>query len=88
MIMNENDDKFPEFITFPRTFEKYKWYKPLLVLVIGAIVYLVLQTLIFAIFSHRRYIAHTVRVSQPIIQETLDIIDTKWYDMQARKINT
>ena len=37
--MSVNDNKFPDYITFPRTFEKYKWYKPLLVLVIGAIVY-------------------------------------------------
>ena len=49
--MSENENQFPDYITFPRTFEKYKWYKPLLVLVIGAIVYLVLQTLIFAILG-------------------------------------
>ena len=49
--MSENDNKFPEYITFPRTFEKYKWYKPLLVLVIGAIVYLILQTLVMVIFG-------------------------------------
>ena len=49
--MSENDNKFPEYITFPRTFENYKWYKPLFVFVIGAITYLILQTLIFAIFG-------------------------------------
>ena len=63
--MNENDDKFPEFITFPRTFEKYKWYKPLLVLLIGAIVYLVLQTLIIAIFG----IAYGFDVISPLVSE-------------------
>ena len=29
----------PEYITFPRTFENYRWYKPILVFIIGAIVY-------------------------------------------------
>ena len=49
--MSENDNKFPDYITFPRTFESYKWYKPLLVLPIVAITYLILQNLIFAIFG-------------------------------------
>ena len=49
--MSENDNKFPDYITFPRTFEKYKWYKPLLVFAIGAIIYLILQTLVIAIFA-------------------------------------
>ena len=24
--MIENENKFPDYVTFPRTFEKYKWY--------------------------------------------------------------
>ena len=47
--MSEN--KFPEYITFPRTFEKYKWYKPILVFIVGAIVYAVLQVLLLMIFN-------------------------------------
>ena len=41
----------PEYITFPRTFENYRWYKPILVLIVGAIVYAILQVAIFAIFG-------------------------------------
>lgn len=41
----------PEYITFPRTFENYRWYKPILVFIIGAIVYVILQVAIFAIFG-------------------------------------
>ena len=48
--MSEN--KFPEYITFPRTFEKYRWYKPILVFIIGTIVYILLQALILVIFGH------------------------------------
>lgn len=47
--MSEN--KFPEYITFPRTFEKYRWYKPILVFIIATIVYVILQALIFVIFG-------------------------------------
>ena len=48
-IMSENN--FPDYITFPRTFEKYRWYKPILVLIIGTIVFLALQALLLVIFS-------------------------------------
>ena len=40
-----------EYITFPRTFEKYRWYKPILVFIIGAIIYLILSLILIAIFS-------------------------------------
>ena len=35
--MVENENKFPDYVTFPRTFEKYKWYKPLITVVIVAV---------------------------------------------------
>ena len=35
-----------EFTTFPKTFEKYKWYKPLLVFIIGAIIYVILSLIL------------------------------------------
>ena len=40
-----------EYITFPRTFEKYRWYKPMLVFIIGAIIYLILSLILIAVFS-------------------------------------
>ena len=40
-----------EFITFPKTFEKYKWYKPILVFIIGVITYLILSLLLSLIFE-------------------------------------
>ena len=39
-----------EYITFPRTFEKYRWYKPILVFIIGAIIFLILNLLLIAVF--------------------------------------
>ena len=31
-----------KFISFPKTFEKYRWYKPILVFIIGLIIMLIL----------------------------------------------
>ncbi|MEE1133455.1 MAG: hypothetical protein UHW60_01660, partial [Methanobrevibacter sp.] len=39
-----------EYITFPKTFEKYRWYKPILVFIIGAIIFLILNLLLIAVF--------------------------------------
>ena len=44
-------DSDKEFVTFPRTFEKYKWYKPILVFIVGIILYLIFELLIIVIFS-------------------------------------
>jgi len=40
-----------EYLTFPKTFEKYRWYKPILVFIIGSIIYFVLTLLLDAAFS-------------------------------------
>lgn len=49
--MNENENKFPDYVTFPRTFEKYKWYKPLIILVLVAILYFVFQIILAVLFN-------------------------------------
>lgn len=40
-----------KFISFPKTFEKYRWYKPILVFIIGLIIMLILQGIILVVFS-------------------------------------
>lgn len=47
--MSENN--FSDFVTFPRTFEKYKWYKPLISLVLVLIVYFVFQIILLVVFN-------------------------------------
>ena len=49
--MDENSNKIPDYVTFGKTFEKYKWYKPILVFVIGLIIYGVLQGIILMVCS-------------------------------------
>ncbi len=49
--MVENENKFPDYVTFPRTFEKYKWYKPLITIVLVAILYFVFNTILTAVFQ-------------------------------------
>ena len=39
-----------DYITFPRTFESYRWYKPILVFILGSIIYLILGTAITVSF--------------------------------------
>ena len=44
--MTENDKEISDYITFPRTFEKYKWYKPILVFIVGLILLLIFQLIV------------------------------------------
>lgn len=46
-----NDEEFSDFITLPRTFEKYRWYKPILVFVIGLILMIIFQWVVEETFS-------------------------------------
>ena len=48
--MRENN-KITEFITFPKTFEKYRWYKPILVFIIGLIIMLIFQLILMVVFG-------------------------------------
>ena len=48
--MTENN-KITEFITFPKTFEKYRWYKPILVFIIGLILMLIFQLILLVVFG-------------------------------------
>ena len=48
--MKENN-KTPEYITFPKTFENYKWYKPILVLILGIAIMVILDLIITMVFS-------------------------------------
>lgn len=40
-----------EYITFPRSFEKYRWYKPILVSIVGLIIYIILTVILSIIFE-------------------------------------
>lgn len=48
--MSENN-KTPNYITFPRTFEKYRWYKPILVFIIGFILMMIISILVVEVFN-------------------------------------
>ena len=47
MAMN---DKISDYITFPRTFESYRWYKPILVFIVSFIITIILVALITGVF--------------------------------------
>ena len=44
-------NKIAEYITFPRTFENYKWYKPILVFIIALIIYFILNYVVSIVFG-------------------------------------
>ena len=48
MTMNE---KIADYITFPKTFEGYRWYKPIIVLILTQIIMLILGAVIVFVFS-------------------------------------
>ena len=48
--MTENNE-ITEFITFPKTFEKYRWYKPILVFIIGLILMFIFQGILLVVFG-------------------------------------
>ena len=45
-----NDKEFSDFITLTRTFEKYRWYKPIIVFIIGFILMVIFQLVMDEIF--------------------------------------
>ena len=51
MIIDEIKNDFPEYVTFARTFKNYKWYKPLLVFVVGLIVFFIFFVVVTLGFS-------------------------------------
>ncbi len=48
--MAENNE-ISEYITFPRTFEKYRWYKPILVFIVGIILMVIFDLILTFIFG-------------------------------------
>ena len=47
MTMNE---KIADYITFPKTFENYRWYKPILVFILTLVIMFILGALVFGVF--------------------------------------
>ncbi len=43
-------NKISDFITFPKTFDNYKWYKPILVFIVGFILSLIFMGIVLLIF--------------------------------------
>lgn len=48
--MTENNKKISDYITFPTTFENYRWYKPIIVVILGLIILLLLNALLTFVF--------------------------------------
>ncbi len=75
--MSENNN-IPDYVTFGKTFEKYKWYKPILVFIIGLIIYILLQ-LVVIIFIGAIYGTNTLNMVMSGGYETVDSSDAGFY---------
>ena len=76
--MSDNENKFPDYVTFPRTFEKYKWYKPLITIVLVAVLYFAFLNILNFVFS-AIYGADTVNGILNGGYETLNTSDASVY---------
>ena len=61
--------EIPDYITFGRTFENYRWYKPILVMIIFVILYIIIQIAVIMIFSQ----AYGADVIFPLLDEYEDM---------------
>ena len=51
--MLDNNKEISDFITFPRTFEKYKWYRPIIVFIVGFIIMLIFEAILMFFLKGR-----------------------------------
>ena len=49
---NEENRKISDYITYPRTFENYRWYKPILVFIVVLIMYVIFLIIIDVVFGN------------------------------------
>ena len=67
--MTENNT---DFITYPKTFENYKWYKPILVLIVSIVAYVILiflLTLVFGFISLGSYMISPMPLSHEVMAD-------------------
>lgn len=50
-ISENNSGKYPDFITYARQFEGYRWYKPLLAIILACLLATILSSLVLLIFT-------------------------------------
>lgn len=72
MIIDKIKNDFPEYVTFARTFENYKWYKPLLVFVVGLIVFFIFFVVVTLGFS----MVYGIQITGDIMSGGYSILNT------------
>lgn len=50
MMVSMSENQIQDFVTYGRTFEQYKWYKPILTFIITGIIYIILNVILVFIF--------------------------------------
>ena len=63
-----------DYITFPTTFENYKWYKPILVFIVGLVMFAILSALLIAVF----WVAFGSNFVMSIVTGGYEVMNTVW----------
>lgn len=71
--MTENN-KISDYITFPKTFENYKWYKPILVFIVALIMFLVFSLVVALVF----YLAFGKDFFMSLASGGYEVLNTVW----------
>ena len=73
--MTENNE-ITDYITFPKTFKEYRWYKPILVFIIGFIIMIILQGILMIAF------AAIFGISAPsLVSGGYEMLNNEWGDI-------
>ena len=62
-----------DYITFPTTFENYKWYKPILVFIVSLIIFLILSVVVTVVF----YVAFGTNFMTSIMNGGYEVLNTE-----------
>lgn len=63
-----------DYITFPTTFENYKWYKPILVFIVGLVMFAIFSALLIAVF----WVAFGSNFVMSIATGGYEVMNTVW----------
>lgn len=67
-------NKISDFITFPKTFDNYKWYKPILVFIVGLILSMIFMGIVVLIF----WVSFGSGFVNSIVSGGYEVLNTEW----------
>lgn len=63
--MQKDENEIPDYVTYPRSFENYRWYRPLLTMLIAGIIFFILGTIVAELFTHTFGLENMINMEAP-----------------------